>query len=55
MAVRINRKISHPAATNNILKIKRRPYHDTAVVSDRLAVWKSSLWSFAATVFQSPL
>src|SRR5665213_511972 len=30
MTARINRKISHPAATSNVLKIKRRPYHDTA-------------------------
>jgi hypothetical protein len=29
MIARIHRKISHPAATNNILTIKRRPYQDT--------------------------
>jgi hypothetical protein len=29
MIARIHRKISQPAATNNMLTIKRRPYHDT--------------------------
>jgi hypothetical protein len=30
MIARIYRKISHPAATSNILTIRKRPYHDTA-------------------------
>jgi hypothetical protein len=34
---RIHRKISQPAATNNILTIKRRPYHDTAASVRRCA------------------
>ena len=35
MIARIHRKISYPAATNNILTIKRRRCHDTAVALRR--------------------
>jgi hypothetical protein len=37
MIARIHRKTSQPAATNNILTIKRRPYHDTGASVRRCA------------------
>jgi hypothetical protein len=41
MIARIHRKISHPAATSNMPKIKRLPYHDTVVVFPRACCLES--------------
>jgi hypothetical protein len=59
MITRIHRKISHPAATNNVPTIKSVPYHDTVAAfrrpcrleavtpSSAVAMVFDELWSHA--------
>ena len=47
MIATINRKSSHPAATNKVLTIRRLPYHDTAAAFRRRRCWEACTFGLA--------